>query len=74
MGIFIEADRFFPSSQICSICGNRKHDLKLSDRTYKCEHCGNEMNRDLNAARNLATYRQFDGKLSPWRTKQTKVA
>ena len=69
-----KADRFFPSSQICSVCGNRKHDLKLSDRTYKCEHCGNEMNRDLNAARNLATYRQFDGKLSPWRTKQTKVA
>lgn len=70
----IEADRFFPSSQLCSKCGNRKVDLKLSDRVYKCEHCGNEIDRDLNAARNLAHYRQFDGKLSLWRNKQTQVA
>ena len=70
----IEADRFFPSSQICSNCGNRKVDLKLSDRVYRCGHCGNEIDRDLNAAKNLAAYRQFDGKLSLWRTKQTRVA
>ena len=70
----IEADRFFPSSQLCSKCGKRKVDLKLSDRVYRCGHCGNEIDRDLNAAKNLAAYRQFDGKLSLWRTKQTKVA
>lgn len=36
----IIADRFFPSSKLCSCCGNIKKDLKLSDRIYKCE-CGN---------------------------------
>ncbi|WP_155245521.1 zinc ribbon domain-containing protein, partial [Heyndrickxia coagulans] len=48
-------DRFFPSSKTCSSCGKMKHDLKLSDRVYRCE-CGNEIDRDLNAAINLANY------------------
>lgn len=52
---FVEVDRFFPSSKTCSSCGTTKKDLKLSDRTYKCE-CGLEMDRDLNAAINLAKY------------------
>jgi putative transposase len=47
------ADRFFPSSKLCSKCGIIKDDLKLSDRTYICE-CGNIIDRDLNAAINLA--------------------
>jgi putative transposase len=50
------ADRFFPSSKTCSKCGKIKKDLKLSDRTYKCE-CGFTMNRDLNASINLANYK-----------------
>ena len=45
-------DRFFPSSKMCSSCGNIKKDLKLSDRIYRCG-CGFEMDRDLNAAYNL---------------------
>lgn len=53
---FIQADRFYPSSKTCSCCGNIKKDLKLSDRTYKCECCGLEIDRDLNAARNLEKY------------------
>ena len=36
----IVADRFYPSSKLCSCCGNIKKDLKLSDRVYRCE-CGN---------------------------------
>jgi putative transposase len=44
--------RFYPSSKLCSCCGNIKSDLKLSDRIYICE-CGNKMSRDLNAAINL---------------------
>lgn len=48
--------RFYPSSKLCSCCGHKKQDLKLSDRTYICEHCGLVMDRDLNAARNLAKY------------------
>lgn len=51
----IIADRFFPSSKLCSCCGNVKSDLKLSDRIYKCE-CGNIIDRDLQASLNLKTY------------------
>lgn len=51
----IIADRFFPSSKLCSCCGNIKKDLKLSDRIYKCE-CGNVIDRDYQAALNLKRY------------------
>lgn len=50
------ADRFFPSSKLCSCCGNVKTDLKLSDRTYKCSNCGNVIDRDYQAALNLSKY------------------
>ena len=52
---FIEADRFFPSSKMCSECGQVNKDLKLSDRIYACD-CGNKMDRDLNASINLREY------------------
>ena len=51
----IIADRFFPSSKLCSCCGAIKKDLKLSDRVYKCE-CGNVIDRDYQAALNLKKY------------------
>ena len=51
----IIADRFFPSSKLCSCCGMIKKDLKLSDRIYKCE-CGNVIDRDYQAALNLKRY------------------
>jgi putative transposase len=47
-------DRWYPSSKTCSQCGCIKDDLTLSDRVYHCGECGSEMDRDLNAARNLA--------------------
>lgn len=50
------ADRFYPSSKTCSHCGHIKKDLKLSDRTYICPACGHVIDRDLNAAINLAKY------------------
>lgn len=53
---FIEADRFFPSSKLCSCCGVIKKDLKLSDRIYKCE-CGNVIDRDFQASVNLSRYK-----------------
>ena len=49
------ADRFYPSSKTCSLCGSVKHNLKLSDRVFKCE-CGLEIDRDLNASLNLCRY------------------
>ncbi len=51
----IIADRFFPSSKLCSCCGNIKKDLKLSERIYKCV-CGNVTDRDYQAALNLKRY------------------
>ena len=52
----IKADRYYSSSKICSECGNKKIDLKLSDRTYLCSNCGLIINRDYNAAINLKKY------------------
>lgn len=46
-------DRFYPSSKACSKCGWKKEDLTLSDRVFKCENCGMEIDRDLNAAINI---------------------
>ena len=51
----IIADRFFPSSKLCSCCGVIKKDLKLSDRIYKCK-CGNVIDRDYQASLNLKRY------------------
>lgn len=52
----IEVPRFFPSSKTCSYCGSYKGNLKLSERTYKCESCGIELDRDYNASLNLKQY------------------
>lgn len=48
------ADRWYPSSKVCSGCGSVKEDLMLSDRVYQCDECDLEIDRDLNAAKNLA--------------------
>ncbi|MGW6191676.1 RNA-guided endonuclease InsQ/TnpB family protein [Bacillus cereus] len=53
-----QADRFYPSSKICSCCNQKKLDLKLSDRVYKCE-CGNVIGRDLNASINLLQIKEY---------------
>ena len=47
-------DRFYPSSKTCSNCGSYKKDLKLSQRIYSCDTCQEEIDRDLNAALNIA--------------------
>ena len=52
----IVADRWFPSSKTCSGCGYVKSDLLLSEREFKCESCGQVIDRDLNAAINLRNY------------------
>lgn len=52
----IIVDRWFPSSKLCSNCGNKKDELKLSERIYNCEAYGIEIDRDLNASKNLVNY------------------
>jgi putative transposase len=51
----VVADRWYPSSKTCSDCGAVRAKLRLSERTYTCDQCGLVLDRDLNAARNLAT-------------------
>ena len=53
---FVKANRFYPSSKLCSCCGNKKVQLSLSERVYSCDNCGLEMDRDLNASINLSKY------------------
>ena len=48
------ADRWYPSSKTCSGCGRRKPSLPPSERTYRCDHCDLVVDRDRNAAVNLA--------------------
>ena len=48
----VRIDKWYPSSKICSCCGKLKKELKLEDRMYSCT-CGNQMNRDENAAINI---------------------
>jgi putative transposase len=52
--MLVEANPFYPSSKTCSGCGHAKAKLALSERTYRCQRCGLVLDRDENAARNLA--------------------
>ena len=51
--MLIKVNKYFLSSKKCSLCGNVKETLELSERTYTCE-CGNVIDRDYNAAINIA--------------------
>ncbi|WP_326637818.1 IS607 family element RNA-guided endonuclease TnpB [Streptosporangium sp. NBC_01755] len=53
-GRLVMASRWYPSSKTCSGCGVVKAKLALSERTYTCDGCDLVLDRDLNAARNLA--------------------
>ena len=47
--------RFIPTTKTCSNCGCKKDSISLSTRVYSCDHCGIEIDRDLNAAINIRT-------------------
>jgi hypothetical protein len=51
------AHRHFPSSKMCSGCGRVKGDFTLAERVYRCGACGLNIDRDLNAAINVARWR-----------------
>ena len=50
------AERYYPSSKTCIKCGYIKKNLKLNERIYHCDSCGNVIDRDLQAAINLKRY------------------
>ena len=53
--VLIIADKWFPSSQLCSCCGH-KQKMPLKQRVYNCDFCGLSIDRDKNAAINLNNY------------------
>ena len=70
----IVADRFFASSKICSCCGQKKEVLKLSERVFKCSNCENKLDRDLNAAINLANLALLSNREEVKPVEQTQCA
>lgn len=52
-------DRYYPSSKMCSNCGNYKVDLTLGQRVFRCNHCHAKIDRDFNASLNIAKTDQY---------------
>jgi putative transposase len=63
-GTILIADRWYPSSKLCSACGAINGDLTLADRVFTCG-CGHSADRDTNAAVNLAHWAQRHHDLHP---------
>ena len=61
----IKADRYFPSSKLCSKCGWKNENLALDVRKWTCPNCGTSHIRDVNAAINLKNY-------VPWEARELK--
>ena len=56
---YLELDRFFPSSKLCSSCGHLLEELPLSVREWDCPACGVHHDRDINAATNIKKVGQY---------------
>jgi len=51
--IFIQIDKWFPSSKLCSSCANKKDKFKLKESIYNCQKCNLSLDRDINASINI---------------------
>jgi hypothetical protein len=60
-GELVVCDRWFPSTRTCHVCGTVKRHLKVQERTFHCQRCGNSCDRDRNAAANLAAWGERSG-------------
>jgi putative transposase len=80
---YLELDRFFPSSKLCSSCGYLLEELPLSVREWDCPACGVHHDRDINAATNIKkagqyllkwikTTRSGAGKVTPTRNQRRR--
>ncbi|MDP9210172.1 MAG: transposase, partial [Actinomycetota bacterium] len=52
----VVANRWFPSTKTCSGCGKANQQMRLAERVFRCHSCGLVIDRDHNAAINLATW------------------
>lgn len=76
--LFVKADRYYPSTQRCSACGNVKkgaEKMTLADRVYVCkiEECGHRQERDANAAENLRQYGEHGWTSETWGHEDLKL-
>ena len=69
-GALLPASRFFPSSKMCSACGAVKPKLPLAVRTYRCDVCALVIDRDINAAANLAAWGERKLGITPFSESQ----
>jgi transposase len=58
-GIIVRKINPYHTSQICSKCGHWEEGQRDSQSHFKCKACGNELNADVNAARNIAKSKEF---------------
>ena len=58
-GELVVCDRWFASTRTCSACGGRKPEMSLAERIFSCEACGLVLDRDRNAAANLAVWAEI---------------
>ena len=63
-GQVVVADRWYPSTRLCPVCGAVNGDMTLADRVFTCD-CGHSADRDANAAVNLARWGQTHPDRSP---------
>jgi putative transposase len=68
-GEVLKADRFFASSKLCSVCGERNTSLTLKERVWVCAVCETTHDRDHNAAVNLCKLPLEQGKVTPVETR-----
>src|SRR5690606_9618832 len=57
---FHKISRWYPSSKTCSSCGHKMDSMELSVREWSCPSCGDDHDRDLNAAINILQEGQRD--------------
>ncbi len=63
---FMQIDTYYPSSQICSRCGNKNKEMKdIRKREYKCSKCGLVIDRDINASLNI----EYEGIINYYKNK-----
>ncbi|MDJ0601493.1 MAG: transposase [Crocosphaera sp.] len=65
-------DRWFPSSKTCSVCGNIQ-DMPLQQRVYRCQNCGQVMDRDFNASKNLESWNADGLSVNPERSRRVNA-
>jgi putative transposase len=72
-GRLVVADRWYPSSKTCSWCKAVKTKLPRTERTFRCGRCGLVIDRDVNAAINLASLVEAVGTASGAETGRNPV-